>query len=165
LNKYNIVNYPASIIYIADFHQMKCLSPSGNHAHLYYREADTTDSANTITEAKLCMRLNINGWEIIDATDANQVKIIGESRNYAKTALTYFVDLENVSCWKDAIGNANLGVSLGNFEPSVGMCISNKLTTAYIGYNTPTFANIDKYLTSPKEMLYFLTEKKDRCVT
>jgi hypothetical protein len=72
---------------------MKCLSPTGNHAHLYYREADSTDPANLITEAKLCMRLNINGWEIIDAKDATQVKIIGESRNYAKVNLTYFVDL------------------------------------------------------------------------
>lgn len=47
------------------------------------------------------------------------------------------------------------------------MCISNKVTTAYIGYNTPTFTGIGDYFTDNNglEMIYFITEQKDRCVT
>lgn len=60
---YVITGFPANILYLADYHQQKCVSPGGNDAHLYFKEATSTD-----VEIKQCRRMTINGWEKMDAS-------------------------------------------------------------------------------------------------
>lgn len=142
---------------------MKCLAPGGNDAHLYYKEAE-----GTTPSIKLCKRMNINGWETFQVTGNSQITTIGEDTSFGSTSLTYFVDLsEAPSCWKNQIGTANGGISLGNYEVDEGVCLLNKRTTAYIGYNKPTFANINAFFSSNSglEMIYLYTEGTERCCT
>ena len=94
---YDIDEFPAGILYVADFNKMKCLSPSGNHAHLYYHE-DDDDINNSI---KLCRVLTINGWidypveeEDFAAAIPTTKIVIGQGEDndaYGKTNLNYFV--------------------------------------------------------------------------
>ena len=155
---------------MADFNKMLCHSPGGNSAHLYYKESYLdTDGVTTIAAKRLCRRMTLSGWENFwfDSATTAQVQMMGEDdSSYGSSAQTLTIDLSNVSCWN---GAANTGLSLGNFEEEIGMCISNKVTTAYIQYNNPTFTGISGYFSlstnNGLDMIYILHEGGESCLT
>ena len=59
----------AGIVGIADYHAMKCITPSGNDWELQYTAADATVTP-AIVESKKCARFTNNGFEYLEATYA-----------------------------------------------------------------------------------------------
>ena len=74
---YKFTNF-STVVAIADYHQMKCVTPSGNDWELQYTKADAT-ATPAILESKKCARLTNNGYEYLDATYTTHVKEVGEN--------------------------------------------------------------------------------------
>jgi hypothetical protein len=121
-----------------------------------------------VPAVRLCKRWNLNGWDVQNADNAAKVLIIGESdADYGSENQSLFVDLITVGCWKYAVGEAAGGFCLGDFEEETGLCRSNGVTTAYIGYNRPTYSGFTEYFNAKSglEMVYFFHEGGDSCMT